>query len=299
MVATMKTLTPAEWEKIEREEHNRINQGSTPFFSKDDRIDVKAVLSWEDYCYKPNSYKPDAESPGGHAATLAQIPKSLHGHRTKRLFELMDINHLRGKKVLDVGCGDGSYPVLYSLLGAEVWAFDLSPVAVEIGKRSAEANGVSDRCKFSIQNASSMSYGDAVFDIIVFQRSLHHVIKYPRVHEETLRVLKPGGMVVIAESLRGNVFLEFARKITMKGEEAKGDVVLDLDDIKEFARGFSFWEIELMSLLFMFKRVVKNHTGNGAIRGLLYALKNVDDFLFHFFPVLKKYSGECVVRLIK
>ena len=277
---TLKNLTSTEWEKIEREEHDRIYEGTTPFFFKDYRIDQKAVLSWEDYCYKPNT-------------------RNDRGHRTKRLFELMDVRHLQGKKLLDVGTGNGQYAVLFSLFGAEVCAFDLSPVGVEIGKRIAVANGVSHRCEFTVQSASSMNYDDEVFDVVVFHEVLHHVIKYPDVRAETLRVLKPGGIVVCAESLRGNIFLDLARKITMKGEEAKGDVIIDLSDIKEFARGFSNCEVEPMSLFFMLKRVFQNHTGNLAVRGFLYAVKKMDDCLFELFPSLKQYSGECVVRLTK
>jgi ubiquinone/menaquinone biosynthesis C-methylase UbiE len=273
-------LTPVEWENVEREEHDRLYQDSLPFFFKDYRIDPKAVLLYEDYCFKPNA-------------------RNDRGHRTKRLFELIGIDHLKGKKVLDVGCGNGQYAVLFSLFGAEVCAFDLSAVGVEVGKRIAEANGVSSRCKFTVQNASSTNYGDEEFDIIVFHETLHHVIKYPGVRDETLRILKSGGIVVCAESLRGNVLFDLARKITMRGEEAKGDVIMDLTDIKDFARDFSNCETELMSLLFMFKRVVKNHTGNPAVRGLLYTLKAVDDYLFFMFPSLRRYSGECVVRMTK
>jgi ubiquinone/menaquinone biosynthesis C-methylase UbiE len=216
------------------------------------------------------------------------------------MFQLMNIDHLTGKKVLDVGCGNGQYAVLFSLLGADVCAFDISPVGVAAGKRIAEANRVSDRCRFSVQSASSMSeYADATFDIVVFHEVLHHVIKYPGVRAETLRVLKPGGIVVCAETLRGNFVLDLMRRISMRGGEAKGDVILDLADIREFATEFSRCEIELMSLYFMLKRVVQNYTGNLAVRGFLYSLKKLDDLLFAVFPNLQRYSGECVIRLTK
>jgi SAM-dependent methyltransferase len=279
---SLMSLTPAEWEKIERDEHDLLyGKENKPFGFTDYRIDVESALRWQDYCYKPNR-RPD------------------RGHRTRRMFELMDIEHLTGKKVLDAGCGNGQYAALFSLLGADVRAFDISPVGVAAGRRIADANGVSDRCRFSVQSASSMNdYEDATFDIVVFHEVLHHVIKYPGVREETLRVLKPGGIVVCAETLRGNLVLDLMRRISMRGGEAKGDVILDLVDIREFATDFSRCEIELMSLCFMLKRIVQNHTGNLAVRGFLYSLKKVDDLLFALFPSLQQYAGECVIRLTK
>jgi ubiquinone/menaquinone biosynthesis C-methylase UbiE len=275
------TRTPTEWEKIEAEAHDRVYEGSWPFFCRDYRIDAAAVLRWQDYCYKPGTREDN------------------RGHRTRRLFEMMDIDDLQNKNVLDVGCGNGQYAVLFALLGANVCGFDLSPIGVAIGKRVAEVNGVSDLCRLSVQSASAMAYPDAIFDVVVFHEALHHAIKYPNVHEETLRVLKPGGIVVCAETLRGNWLLDLGRKITMRSEESKGDVILELKDIEQFARGYSKCEIEPMSLLFMLKRVVQNRKRNLAVRGVLYALKRADDALFAAFPKLKAYAGECVIRLTK
>lgn len=268
-------ISPAEWERLEGAEHDRIYSGSSPFFFSDEHIDPAKVLVWEDYCYK-------------------QGRRRDRGHRTKRLFELMGVPRLHGKKILDVGCGNGQYAVLFAMLGADVEAFDISPVGVERGGRIAAANGVADRCRFTVQNASSMQYPDATFDIVVFHEVLHHAVKYPNVREETLRVLKPGGIAVCAESLRGNVLLDLARKVTMRGGEAKGDVILEIADFETFAEGFSDYRLETMSLLFMAKRMLQGQVHRGAVRSFLRLLKSTDDVLLSAFPGLSRYCGECV-----
>lgn len=276
-------LSPDEWEEIEREEHDRYygNSDIHPFGQPTLRIDLKRALAAIDHGYK--------------AGTI----QNLRGHRTRRMLEMMDYQNLAGKRVIDVGCGQGQMTVLLALLGAEVWSFDISPVGVEVAKRMAEANGVDDRCHFSVQSASKMDYPSDYFDIVMMHEVLHHAIKYPGVREETLRILKPGGIAICAETIRGNKLLDMARKISMRGEEAKGDVVLDLHHLKEFSEGFRSVEIEQMAVIYMLKRVFQWRRKTALVRGVLFALKRADDALLAVWPGASRYGGECVVRWTK
>lgn len=273
-------LTPAEWERIESEEHDAQYRESKPFDSPNYKIDPAHVIWWQDYCYKRGR-------------------RTDRGHRTKRVFELMGLNSLQGKAILDVGCGNGQYAVLFAMMGATVHGFDLSPIGVEIGKRIARENGVSDRCTFSVQNASRMDCPSDNFDIVMFHEVLHHAIKYPGIREETLRVLKKGGLAICAETLEGNPLLSLGRAISMRGQERKGDVILTLRDLDEFSEGFESKKLELMSLLFMAKRAVRRHVGLPPVRWFLFALKKTDDALIWMFPSLERYCGECVLVLRK
>ncbi|MEM8935895.1 MAG: 50S ribosomal protein L11 methyltransferase [Pseudomonadota bacterium] len=49
---------------------------------------------------------------------------------------------LSGKRVLDVGCGSGILSIIAAIQGAEVWATDISPHAIEMTKFNAKRNGV-------------------------------------------------------------------------------------------------------------------------------------------------------------
>src|SRR5262245_43211835 len=55
------------------------------------------------------------------------------------------LGDLRGKAVLDYGCGHGMAAVVLARRGAVVTAFDLSPGYVREAEERAEANGVSVR----------------------------------------------------------------------------------------------------------------------------------------------------------
>ena len=268
-------LTVAEWENIERAEHDHEYANSMPY-----TMDPEQIVTYEDYCYKPGCRRD-------------------RGHRTRKAFEAINLDTLSGKVLLDIGCGNGKYSVLCALKGATVYAYDISPVGVERSEALAKLNGVEQRCHFSIQNASRMNYPDAYFDIILMHEVFHHAIKYPGVKEEVIRVLKPGGKVVITESLYGNFLVALGRWFTMRGKEAKGDVILRLSDIEEFAKGFSAKRIEMISLLFMAKRIFTQWPDSTLLRFFLFMLKKTDDTLLAIFPFLEKYCGECVVSLEK
>lgn len=275
-----KDRSAEEWEGIEREEHDREYRDSLPFDFKSYRIDPQQVIWWEDYCYLPGRRKD-------------------RGHRTKRFFELVDLSTVKGKTIIDVGCGNGQYSVFFALLGATVYGCDISPVGIKAAKRMAEENGVSEHCHFSVQNIAHTDYADEQFDIVLFHETLHHAIKYPGVKEETLRILKPRGKVVCTEGLANNFIFRLGTLFTMHGKEAKGDMQLKLADFEEFSRGFSEQRIETMSFLFMSKRFFQNYLHIPLVRWFLKLLKRTDDTLLHALPSLCGYCGEIVLVLHK
>jgi len=267
-------------EEIERKYHDSYYAGRLPFNFSTNKIDPEHVIWWEDYCCKAGRRKD-------------------RGHRTKRVFELMNLEGLQGKKILDVGCGNGQYSVFFALLGAEVYGFDISPVGIQMAREIANENGVNERCQFSVQNASNMHYYNNLFDIVLFHEVLHHAIKYPNVKEETMRVVKKGGLVICAESVEGNIFFKFGRLFTMRVTKEKGDVELTLSDLRTFADGFSEYRLEMMSLFFMIKRVGIKFLDFSLIRWLMFLAKKIDDVILQVFPFLQRYCGECILVLKK
>lgn len=70
-------------------------------------------------------------------------PDGVHVPGTASLDLLKYLFSVRGKSVLDLGCGTGLFAIAAAKLGAtEVWATDLSPGAVDCTRRNAERNGV-------------------------------------------------------------------------------------------------------------------------------------------------------------
>lgn len=98
-------------------------------------------------------------------------------------------------KILDVGTGPGVFATILSLAGHEVTGIDISPKMLEEARLNAEACGVSP--EFLIMNSQDITFEDSSYDMIV-SRYVVWAMEYPeRTYENWLRILKPGGRIVV------------------------------------------------------------------------------------------------------
>ncbi|MCP5368198.1 MAG: class I SAM-dependent methyltransferase [Hyphomicrobiales bacterium] len=112
------------------------------------------------------------------------------------LAETLDFN---GKRVLDIGCGDGALVRLAAKRGARATGVDVSRAQLE---RARTAGTVADE-DYHEAAAQDLPFEDAAFDIVIFFNSLHHVAveAMDLALKETARVLKPGGRLYVSEPL--------------------------------------------------------------------------------------------------
>ncbi|WP_243543947.1 class I SAM-dependent methyltransferase [Pseudodesulfovibrio tunisiensis] len=127
---------------------------------------------------------------------------------TKRL------GNLKGKKLLDVGCGLGEASVYFAIRGAQVTSSDLSPGMLDATCRLAQANGVSVTPHVSAAEDLRLP-ADALFDVIYAGNLLHHVDIEATI-KRFLPHLKPGGKVVTWDPLAYNPAINVYRKKAME-----------------------------------------------------------------------------------
>ena len=103
---------------------------------------------------------------------------------------LVRLGGLRGRRVLEVGCGTGRLAqALEERELARVWAVDSSEAMVE----RAKALGVNAR----VARAEALPFKAGWFDAVVMRMVLH-LVDRPRTFAQAARVLAPDGRLVIA-----------------------------------------------------------------------------------------------------
>jgi len=110
-----------------------------------------------------------------------------------------DPDAVKPAKILDVGCGFGgtSRYLAKALPESEVTGITISPAQVKRGTEMNKEQGVAN-AQFKIVDAMNMTFADNTFDLVWACESGEHMPDKKKYVEEMVRVLKPGGRLVIA-----------------------------------------------------------------------------------------------------
>jgi SAM-dependent methyltransferase len=125
--------------------------------------------------------------------------------------ELLDQLNLRGdERILDIGCGRGAVLLMAAqhlttgrAVGIDLWIRgDQSGNAMDATLKNAAAEGVAERVELHTADMTALPFDDHSFDVIVSNIAIHNVSgreKRARAIEQAVRVLRPGGRLLIAD----------------------------------------------------------------------------------------------------
>jgi len=154
------------------------------------------------------AFNKDAVSNAGYLYTSNARASSVLANR--RLTDaVLASTDFRGKRVLDVGCGDGTYTLELLSQGhaASVHGIDHAERAVELGRTRAANKALT----FSSGSAEALPFGDDSFDVAHLRGVLHHLDKPRDALREALRVAP---VVAVTEPNGYNPVLKILERVS-------------------------------------------------------------------------------------
>lgn len=125
---------------------------------------------------------------------------------------------LRGDEaVLDIGCGRGAVLLRIAQLvpdgnavGVDLWrTHDQSGNAEDVTRQNAEAEGVAERVELRTADMRQLPFAPESFDVVVSSLAIHNLKEHDdraKAISECVRVLRPGGQLVIADIGKNNEY---------------------------------------------------------------------------------------------
>lgn len=149
------------------------------------------------------------------------------------------VGDLRGRTVLDLGCGAGENSLLLARRGARVIGVDLSDSLVQLARRRLEYNGLSGAARFVVGSAHDLPLASESVDVVVGIAVLHH-LDVRLASREVFRVLRAGGRGVFKEPVRDSYIVRTLRRV----------IPYRAPDVSPFERPLTTPELELFAAPF-------------------------------------------------
>lgn len=129
-----------------------------------------------------------------------------------------------GERVLDVGCGRGAVLIACAkrlpagrAVGVDLWRTqDQSGNDPSMTTANAAAEHVADRIELHTADMTELPFADATYDLVLSSLAMHNLpvlaARYTAL-EEAVRVLKPGGRLVVADIRTTRQYAEHLRSL--------------------------------------------------------------------------------------
>lgn len=117
-------------------------------------------------------------------------------NRGLRVLGLRMVEPFEPIKVLDVGCGTGTFLELFQNAGTELYGIDTSPSMLEIAR-----DRLGEEAQLHLEDATQMPFEDQSFDLVLSMLVLHEMDQDTRLLTiaEMKRVLKNDGQLLLID----------------------------------------------------------------------------------------------------
>jgi ubiquinone/menaquinone biosynthesis C-methylase UbiE len=208
------------------------------------------------------------------------------------------LGDIKGKRILEYGCGAGWVTAELSSMGGHIDAFDISYQAINRTKAFLSRKKLDKNCTIQKMSAEKLKYPDESFDIIFGFAILHH-LNLDMAMPELYRVMKPSSVAYFAEPLGENLLIKIYRKLTpqYRTDEERPIVLDEFLPYTKIFRKYTHEEFYLTALLpFALAYLpISRKTFDAA----LFPFMKIDDFLFKYFPALGEFAWYSIFELRK
>jgi SAM-dependent methyltransferase len=200
------------------------------------------------------------------------------------------LGNVRGKTVLDLGCGSGENLVPLAKRGADVIAIDISPELIQLARQRLSSCGLAA----TLREGSAYETGlpDESVDVVFSMALLHH-LDLPTARNEIYRVLRPGGLFILREPIRFSPTMNSLRGLfpAPKADISDYEHPLTRAELATVTQGFAVvaertFRLPFVPLLAKFK----------VLRGQVW---KADSWLLKRFPSLEHFATGKVMSLRK
>ncbi len=136
-------------------------------------------------CYDTRVLKQDKAIRLGHPSYVWRFGQD------RRLDMIRQYIPLEGARVLDIGCGIGSYVEKFRALTADAFGVDIDAEKLQAAQRDKDLHAL------AVSVSEALPFPDNTFDGVLLHEVIEHVADDRQTVREAQRVCKPGGSVVV------------------------------------------------------------------------------------------------------
>ena len=127
--------------------------------------------------------------------------KRLSGKAYQKMYDYMSEVFTKDMKVLEVATGTGLIALNIARYVSQIEAIDFSAKMIEVAQKKRYSNNV----KFSVEDATQLSFENETFDAVIISNALHIMPNPELVLANIKRVLKPNGILIAPTYSHGHL----------------------------------------------------------------------------------------------
>lgn len=151
-------------------------------------------------------------------------------------------------RIIDVGCGAGGATIVVAkaFSDAEVVGIDLSEPLLATAEKSAQSANLSKRIIFEKADVQQIPFEENSFDVVINLNMVHFVEDPIKMLDEMERILKPGGILFIAD-LRRSWLGSFEKEIKASLTLLEARNLFQQSNLREgvFTSSLIWWRFEV------------------------------------------------------